>query len=64
SLFYLEESAGKWKLNKLAIEGKKNNDLGLNINSFGEDESGELYILCQKFTGTFTSSGAVYLIEN
>jgi glucose/arabinose dehydrogenase len=63
NMFYLEESAGKWKLNPMVIEGKKNNDLGLNINSFGEDESGNLYILAQKFTGTFTSGGLVLLIE-
>ena len=62
--FYLEELNGKWLLNDLRIDGKKNNDLGFNVNSFGEDESGELYIIGQKFTGTIMANGAVYLIES
>jgi glucose/arabinose dehydrogenase len=61
--FYLEESGGKWILNDLRVDGKKNNDLGFNVNSFGEDEEGELYILGQKFTGTFMNNGAVYRLE-
>jgi glucose/arabinose dehydrogenase len=61
--FYLEGSGGKWTLNELRIDGKKNNDLGFNVNSFGEDEGGELYILGQKFTGTLMANGSVYLIE-
>lgn len=62
-LFFLEKSSGKWNIQNMMIEGKIDNDLGLNINSFGEDERGELYILTQKFTGTFFSNGAVYLIS-
>lgn len=61
--FYLEESAGKWALNELKLQGKKNNNLGFNVNSFGEDENGELYVLGQKFTGTITANGAVYQIS-
>lgn len=63
SMFYLEEAQGKWKMNNMVIEGKKNNDLDININSFGEDENGELYILGQKFTGTLMANGMVLLIE-
>lgn len=63
SMFYLEEQQGKWNMKDLAIEGKKNNDLDININSFGEDENGELYILGQKFTGTLMANGMVLLIE-
>jgi glucose/arabinose dehydrogenase len=61
-IFYLEEAAGKWTMHNMTIEGEKNHDPDFNINSFGEDEEGEIYILGQKFTGTFTSSGAVYQI--
>lgn len=61
-MFYLEESSGKWKMQNLDIEGEKGNDSGLNINSFGEDEDGELYMLTQKLTGTIASNGAVYKI--
>ncbi|MEW6469848.1 MAG: PQQ-dependent sugar dehydrogenase [Bacteroidota bacterium] len=63
NMYYLEEASGKWKLHDLVLEDKKDNDLGININSFGEDEQGELYILAQKFTGTFAANGAVYLIS-
>ncbi|MCE3258387.1 MAG: glucose/sorbosone dehydrogenase [Bacteroidetes bacterium] len=62
-MYYLEESGGKWVMQDMTIEGKKNNDLDFNINSFGEDENGEIYILVQKFTGTFASNGEVLLIE-
>jgi glucose/arabinose dehydrogenase len=62
AMFYLEFAGGKHTLHNLMIAGRKNNDLRLNINSFGEDENGELYILTQKFTGSFTSNGAVHLI--
>lgn len=61
-LFYLEEKNEKWNFNHLSADGNPR-DIKLNINSFGEDESGELYILTQKTTGTLLSNGAVYLIE-
>ncbi len=63
SMFYLEEINGKWTMHNMVIEGKKNNDCGMNINSFGEDESGEVYMLVQKTTGTLLSNGAVYLLS-
>jgi glucose/arabinose dehydrogenase len=63
-MFYLEESNGKWSMQKLAVKPGKENDLGLNINSFGEDESGEMYILAQKFPGTLLPDGMVYLLTN
>jgi hypothetical protein len=62
-MYYLEEKNGKWDRHPLKIEGKKDHDLGLNINSFGEDQDGELYILTQKFTGTFMRNGELYLIK-
>jgi glucose/arabinose dehydrogenase len=63
NMFYLEESGGKWTMNDMVIEGKKNNDLDYDINSFGEDENGEIYIIAQKLTGSFASNGVVFLIE-
>jgi glucose/arabinose dehydrogenase len=62
-MYFLEEKAGKFTLLNLNIEGKKDNDLDLDINSFGEDENGELYILCQKITGTIMANGSLLLIE-
>lgn len=61
-LFYLEKKGEKWNLKNPGIEGKKNNDSGLNINSFGEDENGELYFLGQKMTGTIAANGGIYKI--
>jgi glucose/arabinose dehydrogenase len=63
-MYYLEEAGGKWVMQDMVIEGKKNNDLDFDINSFGEDENGEIYILVQKLTGTFASNGQVLLIES
>jgi len=63
NMFYLEEVGGKWVLHDLAIEGKTNSDLDININSFGEDETGEIYILGQKYTGTFAANGLVMMVE-
>jgi len=62
-MYYLEEAAGKWKRGKLFIDGEKDNDLGININSFGEDENGEIYMLVQKFVGNALANGSVYRIE-
>lgn len=62
-LFYLDQTNGKYKLLKPQIDGKQNNDVGININSFGEDEDGEIYILGQSNTGTYSANGAVYMIS-
>lgn len=61
-LFYLEAKDEKWEFNHLSTDGKPR-DIKLNINSFGEDEHGEIYILTQKTMGTVLSNGAVYLID-
>lgn len=63
TMYYLEEVQGKWIMKNLPIEGKKDNDVDMNINSFGVDESGEIYILGQKITGTLMANGMVLLIE-
>jgi hypothetical protein len=46
------------------VAGRKANDIGANINSFGEDENGEIYVLAQKTTGTFLTSGTVYQVQS
>jgi glucose/arabinose dehydrogenase len=61
NMYYLEESGGKWQRRKLTIDGK--DDLNMNINSFGEDENGDLYLLTQKSMGTLLSNGKVYRLE-
>lgn len=62
-MFYLDETGGKYKLQKLMIADKKNNDAGSNINSFGEGENGELYILTQRSSVTLLSNGSVYQLQ-
>jgi glucose/arabinose dehydrogenase len=62
-LFFLETQKGAWQKRPLFVKGKKDNDAGVNINSFGEDETGRVYLLTQKFTGTFAANGTLYLIE-
>jgi len=63
-LFYLEGAAKNWTLKGLMITDKQDNDFKENINSFGEDEAGELYLLTQKSTGPYEKSGSVYTIVN
>lgn len=63
TLYFLEQKGENWSFNNLSIEGKKDNDADLRINSFGEDENGELYILGQQTTGTVGLSGEIYRIE-
>ncbi len=62
-LFYLEKSGDTWKMQDLTVPGKNDNDMDVSINSFGEDENGEVYILCQKTSGSFISGGIVFLIS-
>jgi glucose/arabinose dehydrogenase len=62
-IFYLEEKEKKWSLHDLFLEGKNENQLGLNINSLGQDEKGEVYFLTQESTGPEQTSGALYKLS-
>jgi glucose/arabinose dehydrogenase len=57
-LFYLEEQGGKWQRHPLNLAG--DGTMELRVNSFGEDENGELYILTQREVGPKSPSGIVY----
>lgn len=57
-LFYLEKSGGAWKRGKINVEGPHPDDL--KITSFGEDPSGELYMVTNEDTGPGTVKGAIY----
>ncbi len=61
-VYCLEKKSDKWELQSLVMNDKSGNDLGENINSFGEDENAELYVLSQKETGAFEANGTVYRI--
>ena len=58
-IFLLKESKGQWVFEQPAIEGLPD---GFTINSFGTDESGEIYIAGQSQIGAADNSGAVYKI--
>jgi len=55
-VFTLENTGGKWHRQNLALEGVSN----LRVNSLGEDENGELYLLTQREVGANSDSGIVY----
>ncbi len=59
-LFYLKEENHRWIRGPLYVNGKTTNDINARLNSFGEDEEGEIYLLTQKFFGPRNSTGVVY----
>ena len=59
-IFYLQKSGSEWKRGKLVITGNHPNDL--KITSFGEDPSGELYLITNEDTGPGGVKGAIYKI--
>ena len=59
-MFYLQKSGDTWKRGKLVITGAHPGDL--KITSFGEDPSGELYVVTNEDTGPGAVKGAVYKI--
>lgn len=61
-MFYLQKTGAGWKRGKLIIDGAHPSDLK-NI-SFGEDASGELYIVTSPDTGPGSVNGAIYKIVN
>lgn len=63
-LFALAQNPVKmWHRFDLIERGNNTNDIGSKINSFGEDEQGELYIVCQNLFGPKSPTGAIYKIE-
>jgi glucose/arabinose dehydrogenase len=62
-MFYIEATGSKAEIKKLLIQGKTGNDPKMDVNSFGEDEQGEIYILGQESTGPKSTNGIVYLIS-
>ncbi len=62
-LFYLISiSFGSYLRFPLLVNTIGTENIGININSFGEDEDGEIYVLTQKTTGPKSTSGAIYKI--
>lgn len=62
-LFHLHQQQDEWQSYALNIASTASNDIGYKLNSFGEDEFGELYILAQRGSGPRNNSGKLFKIQ-
>lgn len=63
-LFCLKEKSElRWTFSKPVIEGEKGNEISGRINSFGEDENGEIYLVSQVSFGPKNPTGVIYRID-
>jgi glucose/arabinose dehydrogenase len=63
-MFYLKQQTDRtWKRGEVIADDNKTNDMGAKINSMGEDENGEVYIITQHLMGPKSPTGAVYRIS-
>ncbi len=58
-----ENANGTWSLRELGVENNSDARIHLFVRGFGEDSSGELYVLTTSSLGPVGSTGAVYKIE-
>jgi len=58
-IYYLQKSANKWDRGKVLIQTLREN---AKITGFGEDASGELYMLTNQDTGPENKEGALYKV--
>jgi len=62
-MFYLKQQTDRsWQRGEVIADDNKSNDMGAKINSMGEDENGEVYIITQHLIGPKSPTGAVYRI--
>lgn len=61
-VFYLEQSDGKWIMHNCRFEGKADNVFPFRINSFGEGEDGEIYMVTQTEVGALSPTGVIYKV--
>ncbi|MES2731936.1 MAG: PQQ-dependent sugar dehydrogenase [Bacteroidota bacterium] len=59
-LFYLEPNGNDWVQKLGRVGDSDEGEVDLNINSFGEDESGEIYVVGQHQVGANSPSGAIF----
>lgn len=59
-LFYLKEENNQWIRGDILVNGNSKNDIDVKLNSMGEDEKGEVYVITQKLFGPKSPTGAVY----
>ncbi len=63
-MFYLKQQPEDyWLRGPVIADNNKTNDMGAKINSMGEDENGEVYIITQHLMGPKSPTGAVYRIS-
>ena len=62
-LFYLKQDKNsKWNRGEIHLDDSNSNDIGAKLNSLGEDENGEVYLITQHLFGPRSPTGAVYVI--
>lgn len=62
-LFYLQENGSRgWERKEPRMAGKTDNKVDVTVNSFGEDEEGEIYMVAQRLVGANSPSGVVYRV--
>ncbi len=62
-LFYLKQDKNaSWIRGEIILGDSKSNDSGAKLNSLGEDESGEVYLITQHLFGPRSPTGAIYQI--
>jgi glucose/arabinose dehydrogenase len=59
-VFYLTRNGNEWQRNDITFEGMDSPDIGMRINSFGEDENGEIYLCVQEKVGPRSPTGRIY----
>lgn len=60
-LFYLrQDSTANWNRGDVLVNDNSSNDIGAKINSLGEDENGEVYLITQHLFGPKSPTGAIY----
>ncbi|KAA2240727.1 PQQ-dependent sugar dehydrogenase [Chitinophaga agrisoli] len=61
-VFYLQQEGDKWAMHDAHFEDKKDNVFPFRINSFGQGEDGEIYMVTQNDVGALNHSGVIYKI--
>ncbi|CAN5899217.1 PQQ-dependent sugar dehydrogenase [soil metagenome] len=60
-VFYLHQNeAGEMERRDITFEGMDGTDIGMRVNSFGEDEKGEIYLCVQQEVGPRSPTGRIY----
>ncbi|MEO5569978.1 MAG: PQQ-dependent sugar dehydrogenase [Bacteroidia bacterium] len=63
-LYYLKQDKnGTWNRGEVYLDDTNSNDIGAKLNSIGEDENGELYVITQHLFGPKSPTGAVYQLS-